>query len=136
MRITKSQLANKPENWGRHIVIMGAGASVAAFPDGDVNGKRLPTMNNLIDMLGLEPVLKRGGVKDTQRNFEDIYSELYEADPISPVLREIEEIVYRYFSNLRLPEAPTLYDHLLLSLRPKDMVATFNWGPIHLRRME
>jgi hypothetical protein len=122
MRITKSQLVNKPENWGRHIVILGAGASVAAFPHGDVNGKRLPTMDSLIEMLGLAPVLKRGGVKDTQRNFEEIYSELYEIDPGLPILREIEEITYSYFINLRLPE-------ILISLRPKDMVATFNWDP-------
>ena len=45
MQITKSQLVNKPRKWGRHIVILGAGASIAAFPDGDINGKRLPTMS-------------------------------------------------------------------------------------------
>ncbi len=89
MRITKSQLVNKPENWGRHIVILGAGASVSAFPHGDINGKRLPTMDSLIDMLDLEPVLKRGGVTDTRRNFESIYSELYEVGPELPILREI-----------------------------------------------
>lgn len=129
MRITKSQLIDKPENWGRHIVILGAGASVAAFPHGDVNGKTLPTMDGLIEMLSLEVILKGGGVKDTRRNFETIYSELYEIDPGLPILREIEELIYTYFSNLRLPETPTLYDHLLISLRPKDMVATFNWDP-------
>ena len=111
MRITKSQLIDKPENWGRHIVVLGAGASVAAFPHGNVNGKRLPTMDDLIEMLGLEPVLKGGGVKDTRRNFETIYSELYEIDPGLPILREVEKIIYTYFSNLRLPEDPTLYDH-------------------------
>jgi len=129
MRITKSQLVNKPEKLRRHIVILGAGPSVAAFPDGDANGKRLPTMDNLIEMLGLEPVLERGGVKNRHRNFEDIYSELYENDPGSPFLKEIEEIVYTYFDSLKLPEFPTLYDHLLISLRPKDIVATFNWDP-------
>ncbi len=113
----------------RHIVILGAGASIAAFPDGDANGKRLPTMDNLIEMLGLEPVLERGGVKNRRRNFEDIYSELYENDPGSPFLKEIEEIVYTYFDSLKLPESPTVYDHLLMSLRPKDIVATFNWDP-------
>jgi len=45
----------------------------------------------LIEMLGLEPVLKGGGVKDTRRNFETIYSELYEIDPGLPILREVEE---------------------------------------------
>jgi len=129
MRITKSQLVEKPGNWGRHIVILGAGASVQAFPQGDANGKGLPTMDNLIEMLGLEPILKRGGVKNRRRNFENIYSELYEADPGLPILKEIEEVIYTYFSNLKLPEIPTLYDYLLISLRPKDMVATFNWDP-------
>ena len=129
MRVRKSQLINKPGNWGRHVVVLGAGASVAAFPQGDLNGNKLPTMDNLIEMLGLESVLKRGGVEDPGRNFEIIYSELYEIDPELPIIREIEEIVYNYFSDLRLPEVATLYDYLLLSLRPKDMVATFNWDP-------
>jgi len=129
MRITKSQLVDKPEKLRRHIVILGAGASVAALPNGDANGKRMPTMDNLIEMLGLEPVLERGGVKNQHRNFEDIYSELYENDPASQLLKEIEKIVYAYFDNLKLPEFPTMYDHLLLSLRPKDIVATFNWDP-------
>ncbi len=129
MRITKSQLANKPKKLRRHIVILGAGASVAAFPAGDSNGKRLPTMENLIEMLGLEPVLELAGVKNRRRNFEDIYSELYENNPGSPFLKEIEEIIYTYFDSLKLPEYPTVYDHLLMSLRPKDIVATFNWDP-------
>jgi len=54
---------------------------------------------------------------------------LYENDPKSPLLKEVEEIVYNYFSSLQLPDVPTLYDHILLSLRPKDIVATFNWDP-------
>lgn len=127
--ITKSQLVNKPEKLRRHIVILGAGASVAAFPNGDANGKKLPTMDNLVEMLGLEVVLERGGIKNRRRNFEDIYSELYENNPGSPFLKEIEKIVYTYFESLKLPEFPTIYDHLLLSLRPKDVVATFNWDP-------
>ena len=59
MRITRAQLVEKPNNWGRHIVILGAWASVQAFPKGDANGKGLPTMDNLIEMLGLEPVSRK-----------------------------------------------------------------------------
>ena len=129
MRIAKSQLVNNPENLRGHVVILGAGASVAAFPNGDANGKRLPMMDNFVEMLGLEPLLERAGVKNIYRNFEEVYSELYENDPESPLLKEIEETVYAYFERLRLPELPTLYDHLLMSLRPKDIVATFNWDP-------
>ena len=107
MQITKSQLVNKPAKLRRHIVILGAGASVAAFPNGDANGKKLPTMDNFIEMLDLEPVLEREGIKNRRRNFEDIYSELYEINPSSPFLKEIEKIVYTYFESLKLPESPT-----------------------------
>lgn len=129
MVVTKSELINKPENRGRHVVILGAGASRQAFPHGGTEGKKLPTMDDFVDILGLGPVLERGWVKCSGRNFESVYSELYEKDPESTVLREIEEIVYSYFNSLRLPEWPTLYDHLLISLRPKDIIATFNWDP-------
>jgi NAD-dependent SIR2 family protein deacetylase len=129
MQITKSQLVNKPANCRRHIVILGAGASVAAFPNGDANGKKLPTMDNFVEMLDFEPLLKRQGIKNRRRNFEDIYSELYENNHSLPFLKEIEKIVYTYFESLKLPEFPTMYDRLLMSLRPKDIVATFNWDP-------
>jgi len=129
VKITRSQLVDKPQRSRRHIVILGAGASAAAFPKGDANGRRLPTMDNLIELLDLGPLLEKAEIKNTRRNFEDIYSELYENDPESPFLIEIEKIVYAYFEDLKLPESPTLYDHLLLSLRPKDVIATFNWDP-------
>jgi hypothetical protein len=127
--MTKSQLVDQPKNCRRHVIILGAGASAHAFPDGDANGKKLPTMDNFIEILGFEPVLERASVKYKNRNFEAVYSELYENDPESPVLKEIEEAVYDYFGSLRLPDSPTLYDYLLMSLRPKDIVATFNWDP-------
>ncbi|MFW6223076.1 MAG: hypothetical protein ACOC3T_05645 [Bacteroidota bacterium] len=34
-----------------HVVILGAGASAAAFPQGDANGKKLPVMNDLADIV-------------------------------------------------------------------------------------
>jgi hypothetical protein len=42
---------------------------------------------------------------------------------------EIEHRIDDYFSALELPAHPTLYDHLILSFRPKDVIATFNWDP-------
>jgi hypothetical protein len=41
----------------------------------------------------------------------------------------IGQKVFDYFSALRLPDTPTIYDYLLLALRPKDLIATFNWDP-------
>ena len=44
-----------------HVVILGAGASCAAIPSGDKNGKRISAMNGFIDSLGLSEVLS--GIK-------------------------------------------------------------------------
>ena len=40
-------------------------------------------------------------------------------------LRNYQTAIFQYFSSLSLPGIPTIYDHLLLSLRPKDVIATF-----------
>ena len=43
-----------------HVVILGAGASLAAFRNGDRNGNTLPLMDDLIDVLDLRPLLEVG----------------------------------------------------------------------------
>jgi hypothetical protein len=111
-----------------HVVILGAGASLAAFPNGDRAGRRLPLMQNLAEIVGLEDMLRDAGL-GTAGNFESLYSELHRKDSTSPVLRQIETRVEDYFGKLELPDCVTLYDLLLLSLRPKDAIFTFNWDP-------
>lgn len=113
-----------------HLVILGAGASVAAFGEtGDKKGRKLPLMRDFVDVLGLEALLKENGVRNPERNFEEIYSELFDRSDTQELLRELEQRVFDYFSSLVLPDPPTLYDHLALSLREKDVIATFNWDP-------
>jgi len=112
-----------------HVVILGAGASVAAFPTGDANGKSLPLMANIVGLLGLKRDLAKAGC-DPKMDFESLYSQLHGTDPNSPTIRLIEQRVEEYFGSLRLPEHPTLYDVLLLSLREKDAILTFNWDPL------
>ncbi|MRS13263.1 MAG: hypothetical protein EG823_09410 [Actinobacteria bacterium] len=115
-----------------HLVILGAGASLAALPDGDPDGNRLPLMNDLAKALDLERPLLESGLDPTQ-NFEVVYSQLA-ADPSLAWLREMVEYRVRdYFSRLRLPQKPTIYDYLVLSLRGKDYLATFNWDPFLFR---
>lgn len=59
-----------------HVVILGAGASCAAIPSGDKNGKWISAMSSFV-----------------------------------------------------LPDEPTIYDFLVMSLTSKDLIATFNWDP-------
>jgi len=112
-----------------HLVILGAGASLAAFPSGDRNGRRLPLMKTFADVVGLTNILKAGGVLEPYDDFEAIYSDIAIDKSRHKLKAEIEKRVVSYFSSLELPDVPTLYDHLVLSLRPKDVIATFNWDP-------
>lgn len=112
-----------------HVVILGAGASVAACPQGDKHGRTLPTMANIVDVLRLRPLLSKNGLRYADENFENLYSSLSAEATRFALLREIETKVHIYFSSLKLPDSPTVYDHLLLSLRRKDAVFTFNWDP-------
>jgi NAD-dependent SIR2 family protein deacetylase len=111
-----------------HVVILGAGASLAACPNGDVSGKRLPLMANMVEVLGLQDLIT-GYDYDTKKGFESLYSNIHATDSSSPVLRKIEQRVNDYFSQLELPPYPTIYDYLLRFLRPKDAIFTFNWDP-------
>jgi len=132
MEVSKEQEIQQIEMGKPHVVILGAGASYAAFPNGDINGKKLPLMNNLVETLGIEKLIKKAGLKTTSTNFEDIYSEIHENPNLSSLRKELEKEVYSYFQSMALPDTPTIYDHLLLSLRGKDIVATFNWDPFLL----
>lgn len=113
-----------------HIVILGAGASYAAFPNGDKNGKKLPLMYNLIQILELQDILDPTGIRLKERNFEDVYDFLYQNQEYYEIRKKIEHKVYNYFVDFEIQKEPTIYDYLLLSLREKDLVATFNWDPL------
>jgi len=119
-----------------HVVILGAGCSKAAMPQGDANGMHLPLMDNFLDVVfSVKDLLKGAGVPIEGKNFEEIYSRLV-ADGRSDVQNKIESLIFRYFEALSLPDQPTLYDHLLLSLREKDVIATFNWDPFLLQALK
>ena len=115
-----------------HLIILGAGATMAAIPDGDKNGRKSSVMNGFLENLGLEKILDGCKLKTESRNIEDIYSELSERTDCAILLEKLEEQIYTYFSNLRLPDKPTEYDYLILSLRDKDLIASFNWDPLLL----
>ena len=115
---------------GCHIVILGAGASIAAtLRDPELNGLKLPSMNNLPDVVGLNGILNQFPQELICQNFEATYSNIVEYDPNNPYLKVMNDMIYSYFQSLELPMKPTIYDYLVMSLRDKDIIATFNWDP-------
>jgi hypothetical protein len=116
-----------------HVVILGAGASRATFPNGDKNGVILPLMNDFVEVLGLNDLLSQTDIDFETINFEEIYDQLHQNDVHREIRGKLEKVIYDYFSHLEIIDEPTIYDHLLLSLRDKDVVATFNWDPFLLQ---
>lgn len=112
-----------------HFVLVGAGASRAAFPAGDRNGRPLPLMNDLVSVLGLDPSFEEFGIPWKGANFEDLYQRVALEPRYSQLKAKVEKEVDSYFSRLALPPEPTIYDYLILSLRSHDVIATFNWDP-------
>lgn len=119
-----------------HTVILGAGATIAAIPNGDRNGRESSVMNGLIDKLKLQDVLSGIHLKTISNNLEDIYSELYSRPECDEARQELEKRLYDYFDSLELPDEPTIYDFLVLSLTNKDVIATFNWDPLLIQARE
>lgn len=110
-----------------HLVILGAGASKDAIPDGDANGKPLPVMSEFISTLNLTDYIgKIEGAPKTD-NIEDVYSWLANQERFVDERIVVENEIREYFSNITLPDTLTKYDLLVLSLRQKDCIATFNW---------
>lgn len=117
-----------------HVVILGAGASCAAIPNGDKNGKKISAMSGFIDKLGLSNIISRVNINTPSDNLEDIYMELDERSNDEPkckdVKEELESRIWEYMSDYELTDNPTIYDFLVMSLTSKDLIVTFNWDPL------
>ena len=134
--MTREEYEEKISKWyvsRRHIVIIGAGASIASLPDGDYYGHKPSCMNDIIEDLGLKDILEKVNLKTKSHNIEDIYSELYERDDCATVREQVEQAIFDYYSKIRIPDKLTIYDLLVLSLRKKDVIVSFNWDSLLLQ---
>jgi hypothetical protein len=124
------EIAN-PRKHRPHVVILGAGASKAALPSGDRDGRAVPLLPEVAAILDLKEHFPEDLRDLAGSDFEAAYSRLYDSD--RDAVEPIDVKVREYFQDLELPETVTAYDVLLLCLRPKDRVFTFNWDPFLLQ---
>lgn len=131
--MTKEEEIEIVHGKGTHVVILGAGATYAStLRNPEKNGKTLPLMWNVIDVVGLTNVVNDlpKEYQPHKEDFEKLYSLLAKDNKFKAEREHIEKVVYKYFEELELPDEPTIYDYLVLSLRHlKDIIATFNWDP-------
>lgn len=118
-----------------HVVLLGAGASFAACPNGDRNGRKIPLLKDLPEILALEGRLEAAGFTLPIADFEETFTTICERSRHADLRAEIENRVFNYFSELELPVEPNVYDHLVSGLRPKDVIATFNWDSFLIQAM-
>ena len=93
-------------------------------------------MADFISTLELRPRLEAAGVYADGENFEALYSRLVATGSYAALVKDLEDEVFNYFTELRLPSHPTIYDHLILSLRANDIVASFNWDPFLVQAIQ
>jgi hypothetical protein len=93
-----------------------------------MNGQQLPVMADFVECLGLVDIIRAAG-EDPRQNFEAAYSSIHRQG-LGDVISELDSRTRTYFGRLLLPDEPTIYDLLVLSLREKDMIVTFNWDPL------
>jgi hypothetical protein len=126
--VTRGEEINNPREAPPHFVLVGAGASKAALPHGDKNGMDLPLLRDVAVDLRLAASFPRDLRELAATDFEAAYSRLAERDPTQAAT--LENDVADYFGRLQLPDDACLYDALLLSLRSRDAIFTFNWDPL------
>jgi hypothetical protein len=59
-----------------HLILLGAGASSAAFPTGDKNGRKLPLLRDFVEIIGLHGQMSEAGISPPFDDFEAIYSQI------------------------------------------------------------
>lgn len=111
------------------VVIVGAGASVAACKV-DKYGKQVPLLKNIHTVLGLTDDLKEYGFSEEQMaDFEILFSDISGKNEYKDLQAKLENVISDFFCELTIPDEPTYYDYLVLSLTHKDAIISFNWDP-------
>jgi len=119
-----------------HVVILGAGASIAmTLLNSEITKKKLPSMNNLVELVGLTTLLDDYDINYEDKNFEELFSELKKSSKYKILTDKIEERIYKYFSSMKLSPDVTIYDYLIMSLTKNDVIATFNWDPFLIQAL-
>ena len=114
-----------------HVVILGSGSTIAAIPNGDRNGHRSFDFASF----GTDPFFKEYRNKLPQNykkidNLEKLYLSLTVNDSTKELKEELDSLLREKFKNFELPETMTVLDWLVLSLRDKDYIISFNWDPL------
>jgi hypothetical protein len=103
-----------------HVVLLGAGASIACILNGDKNGIKISAMEEIRDHIHLD------WYKGNKTNLEEIFHDIID----NQLKANLEKQLFDYYCKFQIPDNPTVYDYLIISLSKKDLIASFNWDPL------
>lgn len=113
----------------KHLVILGAGSTIATIPNGDKNGQKSYTLANLLEDKIFTSFVENAQAKNFSTNdVEELCKQLYKED--RPLYDEFESLVRKKYASLELPDEFTILDRLVLSLTPNDAIVSFNWDDL------
>lgn len=113
----------------KHLVILGAGSTIATIPNGDKNGEFSYTLYNLLKDKCFTSFVKKVQAKNFQTDdVEALCNQLYKEDKL--LYDEFESLVRKKYASLELPDGFTILDRLVLSLTPNDAIISFNWDDL------
>ncbi len=113
----------------KHLVILGAGSTIATIPSGDKNGQKSYTLANLLEDKTFTSFVENVQAKNLSTNdVEELCKQLYKED--RPLYDEFESLVRKKYASLELPNEFTILDRLVLSLTPDDAIVSFNWDDL------
>lgn len=112
----------------KHLVILGAGSTIAAIPDGDRNGMRAYTLNNFLEDPFYADFLASLDSKYQNLNIEEICTKMYSED--RQLYEAFERLIRNKYASLELPNGFNLLERLIMSLTSDDAIISFNWDDL------
>lgn len=113
----------------KHLVILGAGSTIATIPNGDKNGEKSYTLSNLLTDPTFASFVKVVQEKNySTDDVEALCRRLYQED--KALYNEFEALVRAKYARLELPTDFTILDRLVLSLTADDAIVSFNWDDL------
>lgn len=92
-----------------HLVLVGAGASRAAVPDGERSGRRLPLMADFLEIVPVAPIPQKNGIDWRGKSSEELNSLISENAEHNALLTRIEQAVIELLFQASAPrQADTL----------------------------
>lgn len=114
-----------------HVVILGAGSSLATIPDGGVNGVKPFTLKSFRKDPFFEKFFATLTTECYDMNFENLCDYLYKTD--KDKLEELNSLIRQKYSQLVLPQEMSLLEKLILGLNSCDYIVSFNWDSLLLQ---